>query len=186
MNDTVHYTEYSAVKKYEGRYGRLRRLAIFLYILCPLLLLAVMLLLIGPAAVIWFVPFCPTFLLIVVRTTYNRFFRIEYDYRIAGGEFEIAEVYHKQSRRVIFTARIADFETIVPYRDPYRETCDSADCRNTVEAVSSLSSPDLYCAILPDPEDSRVKTRILFDVNAAMLRLLNYYNRKTVVVPVSF
>ncbi len=186
MNDSVHYAEYAVEKKYEGSYGRKRMLAIILYILCPILLLFLMLFFIGAGAFIWFVPLCPMFLLIVVRTTYNRYFKIEYDYRIATGEFVIAEVYNKRARKEIFSAKIAAFEAIAPYRNSYKESCDRISYDRVIEAVSSMSSPDLYYAVIPDPEDNQVKTLLYFEATDKMLRLLNLYNRKTVITPVRF
>lgn len=186
MNDSVHFAEYSVEKQYEGRYGRNRAIAITLYIVGPILLLLLMLFVMGPAAVIWFVPLCPMFLLMVVRKTYNRFFRIEYDYRIATGEFSVAEVYGKRARKEILTERIAGFEAIAPYRDAYKDACDRGSYHRVIEAVSSMSSPDVYYAVIPNEDDPKVKTLLFFEATEKMLRLLHLHNRKTVVTRVRF
>ncbi len=186
MNDTVHYAEYAVEKKYEGAYGRKRTLAIVLYVVGPLLVFIGMLTLMGAAAAIWFIPLCPMFLAMIVRTTYNRFFKIEYEYRIAAGELTVSEVYNKRGRKDILTAKISAIETIAPYRDSHKEACDRLTCDRTVEAASSLKSPDLYYAVIPDEEDPAVKTLLYFEVTEKMLRLLHLHNRRTVVTPVRF
>ncbi len=186
MNETAHYAEYSVVKKYEGSYGRMRAVAIALYILCPLLLLLFLLFLMGWGAMIWFIPLCPLFLLIVVRVTYNRFFRIEYDYRVAGGDFNIAEVYNNRSRKEKFNFRISSAEMIAPYRDSYRQAADRLSFSARYEAVSSMNAEDLYFAVVPDEEDNSVKTIVFFEPTSKMLSLMNFYNRRTVVTKVRY
>jgi len=186
MNDSVHFAEYAVEKKYEGSYGRKRAFAITLYVLGPILLLFLMLYIMGGAAVIWFVPLCPMFLLIVVRLTYNRYFKIEYDYRIAVGEFTVSEVYNKRSRKEILSEKIATFEAIAPYRDQYKDACDRGSYDRVIEAVSSMSSPDVYYAVIPDSDDPAVKTLLFFEATSKMLRLLNLHNRKTVMSQVRF
>ena len=186
MNDSVHFAEYAVEKKYEGRYGRMRALAITLYIVGPILLLFLMLFAIGPAAFIWFIPLCPMLLLSVVRLTYNRYFKIEYDYRVAVGEFTVSEVYNKRSRKEILSEKIATFEVIAPYRDSYKDACDRGSYDRVLEAVSSLNSPDVYYAVIPSPEDPKSKTLLYFEATAKMLRLLSLHNRRTVISKVRF
>ena len=186
MNDSVHYAEYSVEKKYEGAYGRKRKLAILLYILAPILLLILLLATVGAAAILWYIPLSPMFFLFVIRTTYNRYFKIEYDYRVATGELVIAEVYNKKSRKDILTVKLANAEAIAPYRDEHRDLCDKGSYDRVIEAVSSMNAEDIYFAIVPDEDDKSKKTLVYFEVTSKMLRLLSLYNRKTVVVKVRF
>ncbi len=186
MTETAHYAEYSVIKKYEGKYGRNRILAISLYIICPILLLFIMLFLMGPGAFRWFIPLCPFFLSIIVPLTYNRFFKIEYDYRIAAGEFNIAEVYNNRRRREKLNFRISDAEMIAPYRDSYRQSADRLNYDTRYEAASSMNAEDLYFAVFSDEEDNTVKNIVFFEPTAKMLSLMNFYNRKTVVVKVKY
>ena len=186
MNDSVHFAEYSVTKKYEGAYARKRLLAILLYIICPIVVSVLCIWWMGWIAVVWLVPFGVTFLAFIVRKTYGRFFKIEYDYRIAAGEMEIAEVYDKKARKVILTAKIADFETIAPYRDEYRAACDKGTYDRVIESVSSLKAPHVYFGVYPDPDKPSSKTLVYFEPTTALLRLISKFNRKTVVDELPF
>ena len=188
MNDSAHFAEYTVEKKYEGAYGRKRVLAIILYILAPIVLLLLLLSnpYTGAIAILIFIPLAPTFFLFVVRTTYGRYFKIEYEYRVATGEMVIAEVYNKKSRKDIFTVTLANAETIAPYRDEYKEACDKESYDRIVDSVSSMSSPDVYFLTVPDEDDRSKKTLVFFEPTAKMLRLLSLYNRKTVVDKVRY
>ena len=185
-SDAVHYTEYSVTKKYEGAYGRKRILAILLYIFCPIVVSVLCLWWVGWIAVVWLVPLGVTFLAFVVRTTYSRFFRIEYDYRIAAGDLEIAEVYDKKARKVILTAKISDFETIAPYRDEYKTECEKGSYDRVIESVSSLKADHVYFGVYPDPDKPSSRTLVYFEPTTAMIRLISKFNRKTVVDELPF
>lgn len=186
MSEFAHYAEHSVVKKYEGAYGRKRKIAITLYILCPILLLFGMLALIGAGAFIWFVPLCPFFLFLIIPATYNRYFKIEYDYRIAAGEFNIAEVYNNKSRKEKINFKVSSAEIIAPYRDRYRESANRVSCDVVYDASSSLSSEDLYFAIYPDEKDENKKIMVFFEPTNKMLALLHLYNKFTVVTKVKY
>lgn len=186
MSEFAHYAEYSVVKKYEGTYGRKRKIAIALYIICPIILLLVMLAVIGAGAFIWFIPLCPFILFLIIPLTYNRFFKIEYDYRIAAGEFNIAEVYNNRSRKEKINFKISSAEMIAPYRDKYRESADRINCDVVYDASSSLNSEDLYFAIYPDAEDENKKIMVFFEPTSKMLALLHLYNKFTVVTKVKY
>ncbi len=189
MNDSSHYAEYAVEKKYEGAYGRKRALAIALYILTPILILIILLAASPYSAaitVLVFIPLAPTFLFFIIRTTYGRFFKIEYEYRVATGELTIAEIYNKKSRKDIVTVTLANAETIAPYRDQYKDECDKGSYDRVIDSVSSMNSPDIYFVIVPDEEDKSKKTLVYFEATSKMLRLLSLYNRKTVVDKVRF
>ena len=185
---TSHYAEYTVEKKYEGTYGRKRALAILLYILAPIVLLLI--LLANPytaaVAILIFIPLAPTFFLFVVRTTYGRFFKIEYEYRVATGEMVVSEIYNKKSRKDIITIAVSNAEIIAPYRDAYKEECDKSEYDRIIDSVSSMNSPDVYFLVIADEEDKSKKTLVFFEPTSKMLRLLSLYNRKTVVTQVRF
>ncbi|MBE6637170.1 MAG: hypothetical protein E7618_05145 [Ruminococcaceae bacterium] len=186
MSDSVHAYTYAVVRKSEGGYRLRRYLAIALYILCPLLLLFLLLYVIGPAAFIWFVPLCPTVLMIVVRLTYSRNFHIEYEYSIGHGTLTVTEIRGKTNRKVLLACPIAAFTTIAPYRyTPEDLRRRQADGR-VIMAVSSLTSPDLYYAVTADSANPTVKVVLFFEATSKMLRLLQFHNPNTVVSSVRF
>ena len=119
----------------------------------------------------------------VAVLTYHRFFEIEYDYRISLGELAVAEVYHKRRRKETFVCTIADLESIAPYRSPYRESVERMSFSSVYDASSSPDSPNCYYAVSVNPENNSDRTLLLFEPSDAMLRLLSFYNRRTVVKP---
>ena len=159
---------------------------ISLYILCPLLFLFLMLFLLGPAIFIWFVPLCPTVLTIVIRMTSYRYFGIEYEYSIGHGTLTVTEIRGKSHRVIQFQSSISELTTIAPYRytpeDLRRRKADS----RVIEAISTISSPDLYYAVATDPANPSVKVFLLFEATEKMLRLLKFHNPNTVVTQVRF
>jgi len=186
---TSHYAEYAVEKKYEGKYGRMRNLAIALYILVPIAVLLILLAANPYSAgitILVFVPLAPTFLIFVIRTVHGRFFKIEYEYRVTSGELVVSEIRNKRSRKDLITITMANVETVAPYRDSYKDECDKGSYDRIIDAVSSMNSPDLYFAVVPDEEDKSKKTLVYFEATAKMLRLLSLYNRKTVVEKVRF
>ena len=184
MKDSVHFYDYTVVKKSEGEYRLRKYLTILLYILGPLLLLLLMLYWLGPAAFIWFVPLCPTAMMIVIRLSYNRFFCIEYEYRIDSGIFTVTESGGRFHRKVLFSAPLVSLTVIAPY--PPAINNGISPSRRIIRAVSSMSSPDLYYTIIADPHAPSLRTVLIFEATAAMLRLFRLYNANTVVGTVRF
>ncbi len=186
MSEFAHFAEYTVTKKYEGKYGRARTLTILSYIFIPITVLFIMLALIGAGAFIWFVPLCPFFLSIIIPITYNRKFRTEYDYRIAAGDFNIAEVHNRRHRKELLTVQISKAEIIAPYRDGYRETIDRMSFNKIYETASSMNAEDLYAMVIPDSEDENEKILIFFEPTSKMLSLFSFFNRRTVSVKVRY
>ncbi len=188
MNDSAHYAEYTVEKKYEGAYGRKHTLAIILYIIGPILVFLPLFLNVytRAIAILVFIPLAPTFFLFVIRTINNRFFKIEYEYRVAMGELVISEIYNKKSRKDLITVKLSDVDTVAPYRDRYKDDCDRGSYERVIDAVSSMSSPDIYFAVVPNEDDKSKKTLVYFEATSKMLRLLSLYNRKTVVEQVRY
>ena len=173
MTDSVHYFERAVIKKYEGAYGRRRALAILAYILCPILLLVLLLMLVGTAAVIWFIPLSPMAIIAVIKMTYGRFFRIEYEYVIAKGTLTVSAVSGKKYRKELFSSKISELSYIGPVTDRSKES----DCKTVINAASSLGIPDLYAAV-------KDQTLLYFEPSEKMLRSLQLYNRETVITEV--
>ena len=114
-----------------------------------------------------------------------RLFRtVEYDYRITEGELYFSEVYNGRRRKELFTLKIADFEMIAPYRDPHKASADRVTFDEVHDFSSSTETPDLYFGIYHS-EDTGKRTLFLFEPSQKFLRLLAFYNRRTVVTKLS-
>ncbi len=180
MFDDANHAEYTTIKKYEGKYALARVLMILGYVLFPIVGIVAIAASPLSAFVIWFIALFPLMLSIIVPLTY-RYVQIEYEYSIDSGIITFSEIYGRRSRKQKYEVKISDAIAIAPYRDEYRAAADEADVKYV--ACSTMSNPDLYYILFED-EDGR-KATIFFDPINKALKLMEFYNRKTVVVPVS-
>lgn len=180
MMDDINHAEYISVKKYEGKYALARVLMIIGYVLFPIVgIVAITASPLG-AFVIWFIALFPMMLSIIIPLTY-RYVQIEYEYSIDSGIMTFSEIYGRRSRKQKYEVKIGDAIAIAPYRDEYRDAADEADVKYA--ACSTMSNPELYYILFED-ENGR-KVAIFFDPINKALKLMKFYNRATVVVPVS-
>ena len=175
MNDTVHYAEHTVTKKYEGRYRLQRFLGITAFITAYVLILIVMLLIIGAGAVIWYVPLAPTAIFLTKKGIYNRFFNTEYTYTVAGGTFTLKRVNSDKYSKEIIRFKLSEASAILPYSEEYKSTVDALEPTKKIEAVSSMSAPDIYAISVND-------TLIFVEGISKTVRLFSHYNKNTVAV----
>lgn len=182
MNSDFSLFAEHVVKKRQGRYTHIfKPLAFGLDILLSLLLGLVLSSFMGLT-----VGFASTVIIGAFGLgLHARLFRtVEYDYRITDGELYFSEVYNRRKRQERFVLSLAKFEMLAPYREPYKTTAD----RMTFDAVHDFSSspetPDLYFGIYVDEERS-MRLLFLFEPSPKILRLLSFYNRRTVVIKLS-
>ncbi len=174
MNDSVHYFTHTVTKKYEGSYGRKRRLALALYVIGPLAVLTLMLATIGAGAFIWFVPLCPTVMAIVIKVVNNKLFSVEYRYTVSKSELIVEEL--KGSKpKALATVKISEAELIVPYKDNM-DMIGSLNAKRRIEAVTSMLAEDIYAIYCP-------QEMLLLFINATekTVKLLYHYNKRTVL-----
>ena len=164
--------EYSVKKRREGEYERRRRLAIVLMAAFAVASAAVCILLFGIMFPAWLIPLWILFYSIVIPLIYLPNFNIEYDYRVAGGELNIAAVKNRRIRKELASIRLAGAEFIAPYNGSFRETADRAECDGVIDASSSESSPDRWFAIYPDPDGGQKRYLIFFDASPKMVSLM--------------
>ena len=184
MDDSTHYAEHGVLRKYEGKYGRMHSLTIAMFIIGPLLVLFGMLAIIGAGAFIWFVPLSPTALLICKRGIYDRYFGSEYTYKLSGGTFTLTRHHDGRYVRELLNFTIAKAEFILPYRDSYIEKINSTKYDKRIEAVTSMKGDDVYTIFYTD--DKGVKHLIFIDGISKFVKLMNLYNKSTVVVPTKY
>lgn len=164
--------EYSVKKRREGEYEQRRRLAIVLMAAFAVASAVVCILLFGIMFPAWLIPLWILFYSIVIPLIYLPNFNIEYDYRVAGGELNIAAVKNRRIRKELASIRLAGAEFIAPYNGSFRETADRAECDGVIDASSSESSPDRWFAIYPDPDGGQKRYLIFFDASPKMVSLM--------------
>ncbi len=164
--------EYSVKKRREGEYEQRRRLAIVLMAAFAVASAVVCILLFGIMFPAWLIPLWILFYSIVIPLIYLPNFNIEYDYRVAGGELNIAAVKNRRTRKELASIRLAGAEFIAPYNGSFRETADRAECDGVIDASSSESSPDRWFAIYPDPDGGQKRYLIFFDASPKMVSLM--------------
>ena len=191
-NYSNNYAEAAVTKKYEGTYKLKRNLLICAYVLGPLLLI-ILILAIGSlplppqlsfinAFYIWFIPLVPLFLSIVVPLTY-KYVQIEYEYTVSSGRFIVTRIYGRKKRKEWLDLKISDMKSISPYRGQYKNEADNGNFDERYDAVSSMSSPDVYFATYTDADDRNCI--LFFEPTAKILNLMKFHNRATVVEKVS-
>lgn len=174
MNDTVHFAEHTVTKKYEGKYRISRFFAIIGFITFFAALLIVMLIIIGAGAVIWYVPLSPTAIFLAKKGVYDRYFNSDYTYTIAGGTFTLKRVNSDKYIKELISFKLSEASMILPYTDEYKNQIDRAPSVNRIEAVSSMSSPDIYAISVND-------TLIFVEGISKTVRLFSHYNKNTVI-----
>lgn len=170
--------EYSVKKRREGEYEQRRRLAIVLMAAFAVASAVVCILLFGIMFPAWLIPLWILFYSIVIPLIYLPNFNIEYDYRIVGGELEIASVKNRRFRRELANIRLADAEIVAPYSGSYKETADRADCDSTIDASSSENSDERWFAIYPDPDVVQRRYLVFFDASPKMVALMRPFAMK--------
>ncbi len=174
MNDTVHFAEHTVTKKYEGKYKRARLLAIVGVVAFFVLLLIIMLMVIGAGAFIWYVPLSPTAIFLSKKLVYDRFFNTEYNYTIARGTLTLKRVNSDRYEKVLTTLKLSEARAILPYTESYRGYIDGLALPNRIEAVSSMSAPDIYAIESDD-------TLIFIEGISKTVKLLKYFNSNAVI-----
>ena len=172
-NAASSFVNYDVDKKVEGKYAIARTLMIVGYVLFVL----------GFAGFLAFrklfpiIALTPILTWILVLCTW-RFVSIEYEYYILDGEFKLMEVYGLKNMRVLCRTRVSGMEHIAPYSGEYKAEVDKIQKSHRIVGVSSMSAPDIYCAIF---EDSGEKYAVLFEATEKTLKILRYYNQDVVI-----
>ena len=172
-NAASNFVNYGVKKKAKGKYGLARALVVAGYVLFAL----------GYAGVLMYFNILPVIALTPVLTWILIFFTwryvsIEYEYYIMDGEFRLMQVFGSRNMRVLCRTRVSGMTLIAPYRDEYRAEVDKIPASHRIEGVSSLSAPDIYCAVF---EDDGEKYAVLFETTEKTLKVLRYYNQDTVM-----
>ena len=178
MNDTAHYAEHRITRRYEGKYGAMHALTVAMFIICPILVLAIMLATIGFGAFFWFVPLSPTAILICKKGIYDRYFGLDYTYVISGGTFTLTREHDGRYKKEVIRFTVADAQMILPYRE-YEKAVNEIQPDRRIEAVRTMKGEDVY-AIAVNDRDGK-KNLIFVDGISSTVKLFKLYNKDTVV-----
>ncbi|MBE6637169.1 MAG: hypothetical protein E7618_05140 [Ruminococcaceae bacterium] len=178
MNEFSQIAEYAVKKKLSGPFKAKRNRTVALMITINAIIGCAIFVFYGAigTALVW------TLFGILDTLIYRLLFRIEYEYCLAGGEFSVAKITDRYLRKELLSLPAADFEAVAPYREPYRTSVDRMTIARILDTTSSPDAPDRYYAIIADKEDASLKTLLLFEPSPKLLRLIAFYNRRTVVV----
>lgn len=180
-NATVNFAEYRVEKKNEGTH-RLKRVGIFIgWSLVPLITMVIGLAFFKP--LLWLTPVVVMMVLYTGRYTLN-LMNIDYEYCVVSGEFRVDAIHGNAIRKSLAAVRLSDMNAIAPYRDEYKAAADDPAIQKRIEAVSTMSSPDIYYGLYTD-EDG-LSTVVFFEATAKILKLAKLFNPSTVVTEVTF
>ncbi len=197
--DNKYNCDYAVPKKPEGSYKTKRTIVRILYVLVPLVIIAVLFAVgLGYGAFVA----VPLFVFLA-RPVINGTWRyVNYDVRYEiknagtirftyyyGKKFKVdkgdAHADEKVAEKFILEMKIKDFETIAPYNVPeYREKFDALGIKKVINHCSSPSNPNVYYGVYKD--EAGETCAILFDMIEKTLGIMEYYNKNTVRTELHF
>ncbi len=175
-NDFTSTYEYTVEQKSEGKFRLMRFGFITLYVLYPLIFMAIL----------FIIQIFQLFALVAVTEWMLVYFtwkyvKPEYEYSVTSGRVTFSIIRGKRSRREMVTFAIKDCLQIAPATErEWVERLELYDPEVTYSAVSSASSPDRYYAAFEDAEGRRCVFH--FEATEKMLKLCRNYNSSHTVV----
>ncbi|SNX53431.1 DUF6106 family protein [Thermoanaerobacterium sp. RBIITD] len=120
--------------------------------------------------ILFFILAIPFFAYFVIRSR-----NIEYEYAFTNGELDVDKIIAESRRKKILSIDCKDFEIAAKLNsDEY--TNEYKNIPNRIEAVSSMSSPDVYFAVF---ENNGKRTILFFEPNDRMIDAMwRYIPRK--------
>ncbi|AEM79359.1 hypothetical protein [Thermoanaerobacter wiegelii] len=96
---------------------------------------------------------------------------IEFEYSLTNSELDVDKIIDQKRRKHVISVDCRDFEIMARVNtDKFTE--DIKAIKNRIEAVSSMSSPDVYFAVF---EDKGIKTVLFFEPNEKMIETIGRY-----------
>ncbi len=103
---------------------------------------------------------------------------IEFEYSLTNGELDIDRIVAQRKRKRIFSAHCKEFD-VVARLDSSEYNRQAQGVKKRFEMVSSMSSPDVYFAIL---NYKGAKSVMFFEPNERMLKAFKTYIPKKVII----
>ena len=103
---------------------------------------------------------------------------IEYEYIVTNGELDVDKIISQRKRKRILSISSKQFEILAPVHDQqYMKDFTNVNIQKTIEAMSSMKSPDLYFAVFVL---NGVRTKLIFEPSEKMLEAFKKYNQRQV------
>ncbi|AIS52964.1 hypothetical protein TKV_c18140 [Thermoanaerobacter kivui] len=100
---------------------------------------------------------------------------IEFEYALTNSDFDVDKIIDQKRRKPILSIDCRNFEIVAKVNSD-KFTNDIKNIKNRIEAVSSMSSPNVYFAVF---ENKGVKTVLFFEPDEKMLDAMwRYIPRK--------
>lgn len=96
---------------------------------------------------------------------------IEFEYSLTNNELDVDKIIDQKRRKHVISVDCRDFEVMAKVNSD-KLTEDIKAIKNRIEAVSSMSSPDVYFAVF---ENGGVKTLLFFEPNEKMIETIGRY-----------
>ncbi len=172
-NAASTFVNYGVEKKKEGKYKLSRILMLCGYVLFVTCFAGFFI----SMNILPIIAIVPVLTYILVLATW-RFVSIEYEYCILDGEFRMLKLYGAKSQRELCRVRVSAMKAVAPYTGEYKAVTDAIPTERCIEAVSSMSAPDIYYATFDDDGEEYA---VFFEATEKTLKVLKYYNSNTVV-----
>ena len=175
-NDFTSTYEYTVEQKAEGKFRLMKIGFMTLYILYPLILMAV----------VFITQLYQIFALVAVTEWMLVYFtwkytKPEYEYSVTSGRVTFSVIRGKRSRKEMLNFAIKDCLQIAPAIDgEWIAKLEAYDPEVVYSAVSTTSSPDKYYAAFETPEGKRAV--FYFEATEKMLKLCRNYNSSHTVM----
>jgi hypothetical protein len=175
-NDFTSTYEYTVEQKAEGKFRLMKIGFMSLYILYPLIFLAI----------VFITQLFTLFALVAVTEWMLVYFtwkytKPEYEYSVTSGRVTFSVIRGKRSRKEMVSFTIKECLQIAPATDgEWIAKLEAYDPEIVYSAVSSTESPDKYYAAFETPEGKRCV--FYFEATEKMLKLCRNYNSTHTVV----
>ena len=175
-NDFTSTYEYTVEQKAEGKFRLMKIGFMTLYILYPLILMAV----------VFITQLFQLFALVAVTEWMLVYFtwkyaKPEYEYSVTSGRVTFSIIRGKRSRKEMVTFTIKECLQIAPATErEWIERLELYDPEVVFSAVSTVNSPDKYYAAFETPEGKRAV--FYFEATEKMLKLCRNYNSSHTVI----
>ncbi len=174
MDESINYAEYTVEKKPEGKNLKKRIMLISVYVIA-LALIVVLISLTQGAAAVWG---GVLFVLLVALVWFTwRLVKEERKYEVVNAKLKIQELNGSGKGTVVFENLVSEFTIIAPMNDEYKDQWEKADV--IYDHRGSRKSPDSYFARL---EKDGKSTVVYFEAINKMLKVMKFYNSKGTVV----
>ncbi|MBQ4354235.1 MAG: hypothetical protein IJC71_05005 [Clostridia bacterium] len=174
MDESINYAEYTVEKKPEGKNLRKRIVLIGIYLLALAVIVILIALTQGGAAVWGGV----LFVLLVALVWFTwRLVKEERKYEVVNAKLKIQELNGSGKGTVVFENLVSEFSLIAPMTDEYKDQWANAD--TILDCRGNSKSTDSYFARL---EKEGKTTVVYFEAINKMLKVMKFYNSKGTVV----